>query len=287
MKFTLIMTVLACVTMMSLQATDMTSSRRQLERYEARRISMTNQYWHARRAGYWKMPPQICPPALSAGTFIANQAITCAMQFLMPGSGMVNKIAKITKKVVKTGIKMSKKLGKVLGKKMNILAKIKAKRDDAIEWVVGKLLYYLGCPAQKRRMSIFSDWYNGVYSAADRVAKFAAKVKAGVVDIGKKGYKALKKGAKFAAKIAKQTAKDVSAFTNKYGGIIKAVACPIVRKLCSPACMALSTAIQAQGSFINVTFHIPIGCLSDTIEAGCNKLCEVVCGRRRLMIKKL
>merc|ERR1712160_75835 len=106
------------------------------------------------------------------------------MQFLMPGSGMVNKIAKITKKVVKTGIKMSK----MLGKKMNILAKIKAKRDDAIEWVVGKLLYYLGCPAQQRRMSIFSDWYNGVYSAADRVAKFAAKVKAGVVDIGKKGY---------------------------------------------------------------------------------------------------
>ena len=111
MRFTLLITVLACVTMMSLQATDMTSSRRQLERYEARRISMTKQYWNARRRGFG-LPEELCEPCSVAGNFIANQAMSCAMQALIPGSGYIGKAVKFGKKGIKK-----------LGNKLGIMAK--------------------------------------------------------------------------------------------------------------------------------------------------------------------
>ena len=53
-----------------------------------------------RRAQYLQMPKEICPPTVEVATFIADQAITCAMQFLLPGSGMINRVVKMGKQAV-------------------------------------------------------------------------------------------------------------------------------------------------------------------------------------------
>ena len=103
----------------------------------------------------------------------------------------------------------------------------------------------------------------------------------------KEDVKTLKSGVEFVTQTAKKTTSAVSHFVTKWGGIIKPIACQIIRRLCKPACTAAATYFQAAGSTINVTFHVPAGCITDTLEAGCNKLCEVVCSRRRLAIRKL
>jgi len=103
----------------------------------------------------------------------------------------------------------------------------------------------------------------------------------------KEDVKTLKSGVEFVTQTAKKTTSAVSHFVTKWGGIIKPIACQIIRRLCKPACTAAATYFQAAGSTINVTFHVPAGCITDTLEAGCNKLCEVVCQKRRLAIRKL
>jgi len=282
MRFALVITVLACVSMMTLQATHMDSPKRSLKE-EARRAAMVKQYWQARKRGLFKMPQQICPPALDAGTFIANQAISCAMQALAPGSGLASRL-------IKTGTKVAAKTG-AMGPIMDM-------RTKFLRYVINKLLHYLGCPNQKRRMNFFKAIGNAANSVKNKVghaANSAVKavshaandVKKGVVKIGNTVVKSAADVAKITGKLANKAAAEVKAFDKKYGKAIRAVACPIVRKLCKPACTAAATGFMAAGSTINATFHIPVGCITNILEAGCNKLCVVVCGKRRLGIRKL
>jgi len=76
-------------------------------------------------------------------------------------------------------------------------------------------------------------------------------------------------------------------FVKKYGGTILKVACLVLAKVCKPACEAAVTAFKAVGVMINNTFHIPVGCLADALRSGCNQLCEVVCKKRRILIRRM
>lgn len=228
---------------------------------QARRVAMVKQYWQNRKLGLHIMPSQICSPALAAGTFIANQAITCAMQALLPGSGMINRAAAVGKQVVD---------------KLGLAKPLMDARTKFLRYFINKLLVYLGCPAQKRRMFSLGGLVNGVKSAASSVASKANAFKNSAVAATKQ-----------AASLAATSAKGAADFANKYKGVILPIVCPVVKKLCAPACTAAATGFQAAGTTINATFHVPVGCITNILEAGCNKLCTTVCPKRRLAIKKL
>jgi len=133
MRSTLVITVLVCLAMMSLQAENSSVvtvqhySRRQLHLYKS--FNLTNQYKNARRLSV-KLPKVICKPAHSAGTFIVEQAMSCAMQALMPGSG-----------VAKTAVKV----GKAAAGKLGLMDKLKALQHKAAAFIIKKLLGLLGC----------------------------------------------------------------------------------------------------------------------------------------------
>merc|ERR1712072_156331 len=272
MRSTLVITVLACLAMMSMQAINNVTaqhvSRRELKAFEARRISMTKQYYHYRRLGI-KLPKAFCKPAHGAGTFIVEQAMSCAMQAIMPGSGMIGKVVSA---------------GKAVAKKVGIMGKLKAMQHKAADFIIKKLLGVFGC--KLRRLNFFKKLGKAVKKTVKKASKTVKKATKAVGKVAKNVSKEVGKGAKFVAKNAAKAAKAGAAFVKKYGGIIAAVACPVIRKLCKPGCMAAITAFKAAGAMIASTFHIPIGCLADALGVGCNKLCEVVCKKRRLEIRK-
>jgi len=198
---------------------------------------------------------------------------------------------------------------------MGLMDKLKALQHKAADFIIKKLLGLLGCKKLVRRLNFFKKIgksfkkaAKGVSKAAKGVAKVAKKgakavakeAKKGVKTVGKVAKKAaqgIKKAAetvkkatenagKFVAKATKKAAKLTAKFVKKYGGIIGKIACIVIRKVCKPACMAVVVAFRSVGAMINSTFHIPIGCLADALGAGCNKLCEVVCKKRRLAIRR-
>jgi len=352
MRVTLVITVLVCLAMMSLQTVNSNVVEVQHKRQLvlSKSFNLTSQYKAARRLGV-KLPKQICKPARCAGTFIVEQAVSCAMTALMPGSNMVGS-------ALRKGAAVTKKLG--------LVDKLRQLRHKAADFIIKKLLGLLSCKF-KRRMNFITNAAKkiaktakkaakGVSKAAKGVAKFAKKAaktakKAakGVAKAAKKVVKTAKKAAKGAAKAAKTVAKDAkktakkaakgvakaasaaaketakgvknagkalskaakklkkgtekaakfiknstiksvkltTKFVKKYGGTILKVACLVLSKFCKPACEAAITAFQSVGVMINSTFHIPVECLSNALRAGCFKLCDVVCQKKRLVIRRM
>jgi len=295
MRYTLVSTVLACLAIMSIQATNQSTKLSEIQR----RISMTNFYYEQRRLGF-KLPKAICKPAHSAGSFIIVQAMNCAMQAAMPGSGLAAKAVKV---------------GKAAAKKVGVMDKIMALKKKAADFIMKKFLGVIGCKF-RRRMSFFKKIGKAFKKATKKVAKVAKKAGKGVAKVAKKGVKGVAKagkavgkgvakaaktvekgvakaaktvakGTKFIAKHVAKAAKMTAKFVKKYAGIIGKVLCKVIAKVCKPACMAVVTAFKAAGAMINSSFHIPVGCLADALGAGCNKLCEVVCKHRRLRIRRL
>jgi len=121
-----------------------------------------------------------------------------------------------------------------------------------------------------------------IKKAAKKIKKAAKKVKEGIKKAAKKVKEGIKKAAKKVKDFAKKAAKSTSKFVKKYGGIIKGAVCKVINKICKPACSFVIKGI----SFVASKFGIPIKCVSDALLQGCNKLCDVVCKKRRLTITR-
>lgn len=104
MKLLFVFSVLACAIMMSHQV------KLDTDDLVARRLKL-------------QMPTVICEPAKSAGTFIIQNAITCAYKML-PGTDVISK-------AVTTGKEAAGKMGAV--------EKIEAMADEATQFVIKKL----------------------------------------------------------------------------------------------------------------------------------------------------
>lgn len=250
MKLFLIITVLACTTLMSLQAVNTYSVaaspvfKGELER----RIKIIANQDQADRKLQFVMPEEICKPAKSAAKVIVENAVTCAMQKVMPKSTT-------SSKHVKRAINYAGKLG--------LIDKIRANKYKAVDFVTEKLLGAFGC-AIERRMNFWSNLKSGFHSAVKTVGS------------------SLKSAAKLVAKTAKKAAKMASKLTKKYGGLIKVAACKVIKEYCRPLCVKASAKISGHLKGLKISLK----CMKGAFKTGCNTLCKVVCTRRRLVIRR-
>ena len=262
-----------------------------------------------------KLPKKMCAPAASAGAFILEQIVKCAIKMLIPGAGVAGAVGKVSQTALKVG-KAAVAAGKMASKKLGLMAMLEKKQHELAGKVMGLLLSKLGCP-KKRRLNFFKKLGKAVNKTVKKAKKVAKNVKSNTdkagknlkkeadkaannakkaaINIKKNADKAVKNVAKQAqnvaknvgkvannlAKNAKKCAKVAGAFAKKYGSQIMAVACVVIAKTCKPACSAAVTGI----GMVAARFGIPIACASDALILGCNKLCEVLCKKRRLMIR--
>merc|ERR1719231_952882 len=228
-------------------------------------MALTKDYNHARRMGF-KFPKQMCKPAKSAGVFILDTAVMCAIEAIIPGAG---KIADAVK------------LGKKVADKLGVMGKINAMKKKAESFVVGKFLGIFGCKV-RRELFGFKNIAKGISHAAHSVAKKASNA---AKSVAKKAKTVAKDAAKVAGKAVKVAAAGAKFVAKNWGAIAKVI-CPVIKPMCNPACGAALTAFKAAGTALAATFHIPLGCLSKALESGCHAMCKAVCGRRRLFVKK-
>lgn len=128
---------------------------------------------------------------------------------------------------------------------------------------------------------------NGAKNAAKKVKHAAKKVAKKVKKATKKVKKLVKKTAQKVAAVAKRAAKSAAAFAKKYAGyIIKKVTCIVLKKVCKPFCKLAVKAFKAIGAKFTDKYKMPINCLVDSLGAGCQKLCDTVCKKRRLVIRR-
>jgi len=266
MRSTLLVTVLACLAMFSLQGFS-----------DERRLALTKDYHHLRRMGL-KFPKQVCKPAHKVGVFVLDTAVMCAIEAIIPGAGTIAK-----------AIKMGKKIADKLG----VMGKINALKTKAEKFVVGKFLGVFGCKL-RRRLGWFKKAFHHVVKkvgkTVKKVGKTVNKVGHDIGKTAKQAGKTINHVAKHVGKVANTIAKEAGKgvkFVSKNWAKIQKVICPVVKPLCKPACAAASSSFRAAGAAIAASFHIPIGCLATAVENGCHRLCKALCGRRRLAIRRL
>lgn len=123
-------------------------------------------------------------------------------------------------------------------------------------------------------------------TAVKKVGQGVKKAATEVKDVSKKVVKKVGQGIATAAQkvkgFAEKAVKSTSEFVKKFGGMIKEAACKVIRQICKPACSLAINGI----SFVASKFGIPVKCVSDALLNGCNKLCDVVCKKRRLTIRR-
>merc|ERR1711990_1266595 len=112
MRYSLIITLLACMAMFSLQKNMYVDElgnapiprhlyqvrRFNLDTSEGRRIELTRKYWAARR-NLIKMPAKMCVPLKKMGMYLIDLAVNCAAEAIIPGAGEITDAIKMAKKI--------------------------------------------------------------------------------------------------------------------------------------------------------------------------------------------
>merc|ERR1711957_379009 len=203
---------------------------------------------HDRRL--FQMPESICKPASSVSKVIVESAMACAMKHVLPKS-----VTKAGSAALQTASKYMGALG--LGK-LNIIDKMRSSKHKAVELVQSKLLGALGCPVEKRRLNFWTNVKAGFYSVTS----------------------GLKSAANFVAKSANKAAKMGNKVMKKFGGIITAGACVVIKKYCEPVCLKVVDTIKGAIKALK----IPKDCVKDAFKVGCDTLCNQLCAKKPLKI---
>merc|ERR1719272_1161589 len=203
---------------------------------------------HDRRL--FQMPESICKPASSVSKVIVESAMACAMKHVLPKS-----VTKAGSAALQTASKYMGALG--LGK-LNVIDKMRSSKHKAVELVQSKLLGALGCPVEKRRLNFWTNVKTGFYSATS----------------------GLKSAANFVAKSANKAAKMGNKVMKKFGGIITAGACVVIKKYCEPVCLKVVDKIKGAIKALK----IPEDCVKDAFKVGCDTLCNQLCAKKPLKI---
>merc|ERR1712160_154686 len=174
----------------------------------------------------------------------------CAMKHVLPKS-----VTKAGSAALQTASKYMGALG--LGK-LNVIDKMRSSKHKAVELVQSKLLGALGCPVEKRRLNFWTNVKAGFYSATS----------------------GLKSAANFVAKSANKAAKMGNKVMKKFGGIITAGACVVIKKYCEPLCLKVVDKIKGAIKALK----IPKDCVKDTFKVGCDTLCNQLCAKKPLKI---
>merc|ERR1711957_185282 len=203
---------------------------------------------HDRRL--FQMPESICKPASSVSKVIVESAMACAMEHVLPKS-----VTKAGSAALQTASKYMGALG--LGK-LNIIDKMRSSKHKAVELVQSKLLGALGCPVEKRRLNFWTNVKSGFYSVTSGI----------------------KSAANFVAKSANKAAKMGNKVMKKFGGIITAGACVVIKKYCEPVCLKVVDKIKGAIKALK----IPEDCVKDAFKVGCDTLCHQLCAKKPLKI---
>merc|ERR1711957_551598 len=203
---------------------------------------------HDRRL--FQMPESICKPASSVSKVIVESAMACAMKHVLPKS-----VTKAGSAALQTASKYMGALG--LGK-LNIIDKMRSNKHKAVELVQSKLLGALGCPVEKRRLNFWTNVKAGFYSVTSGI----------------------KSAANFVAKSANKAAKMGNKVMKKFGGIITAGACVVIKKYCEPVCLKVVDKIKGAIKALK----IPEDCVKDAFKVGCDTLCHQLCAKKPLKI---
>jgi len=203
---------------------------------------------HDRRL--FQMPESICKPASSVSKVIVESAMACAMKHVLPKS-----VTKAGSAALQTASKYMGALG--LGK-LNVIDKMRSSKHKAVELVQSKLLGALGCPVEKRRLNFWTNVKAGFYSVTSGI----------------------KSAANFVAKSANKAAKMGNKVMKKFGGIITAGACVVIKKYCEPVCLKVVDKIKGAIKALK----IPEDCVKDAFKVGCDTLCNQLCAKKPLKI---
>merc|ERR1711957_343549 len=90
----------------------------------------------------------------------------------------------------------------------------------------------------------------------------------------------LKSAANFVAKSANKAAKMGNKVMKKFGGIITAGACVVIKKYCEPLCLKVVDKIKGAIKALK----IPEDCVKDAFKVGCDTLCNQLCAKKPLKI---
>jgi len=210
MRIILLLTIVSCAVIMTNQINASTSlTVKAPVSTSTRRLYLDSRSPRDRRLEI-TMPKQMCAPAASAGAFLIEQTIDCAIKYLTAGAEKQAEVAGKAVKIHATAVKTGIAAGHYQNNKTGHMGTFNAHKHELAVFIMGKLLGSLGCP-NKRRLGFFSNIGKSVKKAAKVVTKTVKKAAVVV----KKAVVQVKKTANHIATEAKKTVNHVGTQINK------------------------------------------------------------------------